>query len=156
VFQPPSVVYISIVQIKVCLIDFKLPVHLPTATNHQRTILKTITMKLNSTTLFALFTSLPFTVAIQVLVPRQWMDTATIRGKNSSDGEIETMRRATSDPYSMEVCPAFGRAWDMGPDCEPIYHGVTSIMFEGPTKDPRPINVTMGPDLYQVSQTHRL
>jgi hypothetical protein len=113
-------------------------------------------MRLNSTTLFALCTSLPFIVAIQILVPEQWKDTAIVKGKNSSNGDISPMSRATSDPDSGGVCPAMGRTWDKGPDCEPIYNGVTSIEFAEPTKDPRPIDLTMGPDLYQVSQKHVL
>jgi len=120
-------------------------------------------MRLNSTTLFALCASLPLTVAtsIQIFVPEQWKDTAIVTGKNSSDGQMATMSRATHNPDSREVCAALSgrRQFDFDLLCKTKHYGVTKILFEEPTKDPRPIDVTLGNDVYHVSHNkacHRL
>jgi len=158
------VVYISIVQIKVGLIDFELPVHSPIATNHQRTILKTIIMRLKATTLLALCASLPLALAatIQIYVREEWKDKAIVAGKNSSHGEMATMSRAThNEPGSRGVCAGLAGRWQFDFDllCKTKHYGVAQILFEEPTKGPRPIDVTLGTDVYNVSHNktcHRL
>jgi hypothetical protein len=111
-------------------------------------------------TLIALCTALPLSGASSIvfLVPEQWKDTAIVKGKNSSNGDIEKMTRATSSPGSAGVCAALDGVWqDTNIVCETkyMYNGVTWIDFEEPTKDPRPINVTLGTDLHEVSkETH--
>jgi len=104
---------------------------------------------MRSTTLFALCSALPLIVATSILflVPEQWKDT--------SNGHSMNMTRATSNPGSAGVCAALDGVWQYDYDrlCETKYQGITTIDFTEPTKDPRPINVTLGTDLYEVSKT---
>ena len=121
-------------------------------------------MRLKSTTLLALCASLPLTMAatIQIFVPEQWKDTTIVTGKNSSHGEMATMSRAThNDPGSRGVCAGLAGRWPFDFDllCKTKHYGVAKILFEEPTKEPRPIDMTLGTDVYNVSHNkacHRL
>lgn len=119
-------------------------------------------MTLRLTTLLALCAALQSTLAtghawVSFLVPKQWKDTASVRGKNSMDGEMITMTRAENDPQSQEVCANLVDDWGTGDitTCG-SYYGLTAIGFSEPTKNPRPINVTLGDDIYHVSQNRHL
>jgi hypothetical protein len=91
-------------------------------------------------------------------VPQQWKDTAIVYGKNSSDGEMATMSRARSDPGSARVCAALDGVWEeyYNLPCKTKYNGLTRIRFAEPTKDPRPVDVTLGTDLYNVSKKNHV
>jgi hypothetical protein len=91
---------------------------------------------------------------MSILVAAQWKDTAIIRGKKSSTKDIMDMSRITDNPDSNTVCPPIDNNWDMNAVCKTKYNGVTYVTFEDPTKDPRPMNITMGSVLHQVSQRH--
>jgi len=112
-------------------------------------------MNLKLTILLALCIVLPSTVActsLQIFVPEQWKDTTTIKGMSSTNGEVVTMSRATTDPVSEGQCACSG-VYD--PVCDTKYYGVTRIWFAEPTTYPRPITVTMGTISYDVSQNQR-
>jgi hypothetical protein len=104
------------------------------------------------------FTMLTAASSIKFLVPKEWKDTAIVKGKQSSHMGIKTMSRATSNPGSNEVCAALDGVWqnDYNLLCDTKYNGVTSIDFAKPTKDPRPINVTLGTNLYEVSEQNHV
>jgi hypothetical protein len=78
-------------------------------------------------------------LAINILAPSGWEDLAMVKGKNTSDGNIEEMTRAINNPDSGSLCPNA----DYGPNCKKQYYGMTTIYFSRPTEDPRSINITL-------------
>ena len=77
-------------------------------------------------------------------MPETWMETARVWGETTSEGEREEQRRKPDDPRGGVSCPHLD-------DCNTRYAGITWIEFSKPTVDPRPINITMGGELLQVS-----
>jgi hypothetical protein len=81
---------------------------------------------------------------IRILVPDDWKDETIVWGKNTSEGVSVEQSRAKHDPESGSLCPPLG-------DCNITYAGITWLQFSKSTVDPRPINITMGGELLQVS-----
>lgn len=66
------------------------------------------------------------------------------------------MNRTTSDPGSREVCAGPEHWWqrtNSETQCDKKYYsGITTLQFAEPTKDPRPIDITLdGNVCYHVS-----
>jgi len=119
----------------------------------------TFIMNLKLTTLLALFAASPLTMGgLTILAPEKFKDSAKVRGRNLSEGEIVLMSRATSDTNSSEVCadPVLWQPVTSDSHCKTkVYNGITELWFSEPTKDPPPIDVTInGNECYHVSQNH--
>ena len=81
---------------------------------------------------------------LNILVPETLSETARVWGKKTSEGEREHSS-ASDDPESGVYClPHIDH-------CKTPYVYVAVIQFSKPTVNPRPINITMGGELLQVS-----
>ena len=85
-------------------------------------------------------------LTVKILVPDIWKETTIVWGKNTSEGVPLEQSRAKNDLGSKPECPEW-----IVTHCKTKYAGVTDITFSKPMVDPRPINITMGSELFQVS-----
>jgi hypothetical protein len=83
-------------------------------------------------------------LTVKILVPDIWKETTLVWGKNTSEGVPVEQSRAINEHGSGSICPNSSL-------CETEYAGITDITFSKPTVDPRPIDITMGDELLQVT-----
>jgi hypothetical protein len=87
-----------------------------------------------------------------------YLDSVTLSGKNTSEGEVKKMSRELNDPGSVLYCMGDStgsfHTWTVDANLCKIstafFAGVTSISFDHATKDPRPLNITIAETKMQV------
>jgi hypothetical protein len=79
-----------------------------------------------------------------------------VKGKKTSEGEIVEMDTTTSfeEHQSGSFCPLWSEPGPPGL-CDRPYYIAARINFSEPTVEPRPIEITMGDELYQVRPVTR-
>jgi hypothetical protein len=146
--------YVRYLEEMTVLIEFSFPFQSPATKNTEQRTRRTTQAKPNDNSniikpslLFLHILLSPIFVAgftIKILAPDLWKETTIVWGKNTSEGVPMEQSRAKNDGESGSICPN-------GSPCETKYAGITDITFSEPTVDPRPINITMGGELLQVS-----
>jgi hypothetical protein len=103
-------------------------------------------MKLTISLLSISLMSMISAMVISIQVPGQWKDSATVVGKNTSEGDVSEMTYASHSTDGGYFCPVIDA--DNPEDCD-RYYEIAIIDFSQPTQAARPINITVNKTFFR-------